>query len=361
MFALSFWKKPALTNIYLGFCLFLALSVLVDKAYAQSPSWIKEENEAQPTQTTMTEADPDKLKGRVEEYSKFERLERSFAVEKPLQRAVEVLPGLSAIDGGISAGLLKAETADAALDGLLRSGGFLLPGKSLTAKSDWTPLSDASLDAKIAKCRPCLEHYLVARRLGRGSGYDPFFDGWYERKLKGDDWRLVENKVSANLVGQNNLLSGASLLPDLIEPIQPFTKPHLTATTLTMPDLSLPPLEQYVSWSTWYQKVAALLLETWNSLGTEPGQAELRISVTKNRTITAVILKTTNHSDAFKNSLLTAVGKLDGSSTLTFPQHSARNLVTFESRFDAGKDTKPGAFSGRINDVERHTYLRKRP
>lgn len=296
------------------------------------------------------------LEGRVEDNDKI-RLNRPAG--GLINQSVEILDGQSSggyLDGGVDGAGLSTGTAQDTMRGLVGGGDFSLRQyKPQTPQTDPGSLKEwqADMDSKKWKwqsvqyslprydmpcynCLPPLPEYRLKQRFSEQ-----------------DEWKLHQSELSGQVSFPQ---AGASLFPQPKLDLPDYKLPRRFSGTNSVPgSMNLSPAmeERYVAWDDWYKQVADTLWRTWRSKGSASGEADLRITVTNSRTISAEILSVTNRTPAFKNSLTQAVQSLNGSSELAFPAQSRRSSVTFQSHFSAGTDIKSGATSNRSNDTER--------
>jgi hypothetical protein len=108
--------------------------------------------------------------------------------------------------------------------------------------------------------------------------------------------------------------------------------------------------EMTLAWERWHKQLSEAIYTRWQSIARDPGKATLKITVTRDRHISAQIIDT--HSDgSFIGTILTAVESLDGNPGLTFPAKSERQVVSFEADYIAGSDVTPG-YNWVKNDYE---------
>lgn len=306
-------------------------------------------------------AKPTKLKGRIEDINKI-RLSRPDS--SVVNQAVEILPGgaySNALDGRADSANLRSGTAEDTLRSLVSEGGFKLGSyKRKQPQTDPGELNawKASMDSQKFEWKS-VEYDLPIYSLpgGRGRRFSGSVRYTIPRRFyQLDNWSLQQRSVSAQVSYPN---SGGSLFQN-----QPMAMPNYSIPNYKLPSRFLPPNkpmasppmeadeEQIVEWDSWYRNVADLLWRTWRSKGSQPGEADLRISVDKSRHIRADVLSVSNLTPAFKESLLTAVRTVDGADTLKFPSQSKRQSVIFQTHFVAGVDVKAGATSRKTSDSE---------
>ena len=302
------------------------------------------------------------LEGRVEDSDKI-RLERPNS--NVINQSVEILDGQAyggSLDGRADDTNLQSSTAEDTLKGLVGAGDFKLGSyKPRTPQTDPGNLRDWQSDMESQRwqwksvnyavpryCIPCddvpqdLPRYKIPRR-------------YFEL----DDWKLREREVH----GQVNFpQADAQLLPSEQYKLPSYKLPNyqlprsfagFNQEDQDSTNFKIADEERFIAWDTWYKKVADTLWRTWRARGSEPGEADVALTVSNSKGITAEVLNVTNRSTAFTNSLLNAVQALNGSPTLTFPAQSKRRSVSFQSHFSAGVNVQSGASSKRNNDTER--------
>lgn len=108
--------------------------------------------------------------------------------------------------------------------------------------------------------------------------------------------------------------------------------------------------ELTLAWEAWHHQLSAAVYKTWSDIASVPGQATLRITVTKDRQIMATMVRPSGNFE-FDEGLMTAVRALNGNPGLTFPSQSLRQSVSFEADYVAATDIRPG-YSWVKNDYE---------
>lgn len=295
------------------------------------------------------------LEGRVEDTDKI-RLERP--VGGIVNQSVEILDGQSPggyLDGTVDSASLPAGTAQDTMRGLVGSGDFSLKYKPKAPQTDPGSMKEWQADMETQKWNWESVHYTLPRYEGPCSNCLPPLPEYRLKKHYGssDDWRLRQSELSGQVSFPQ---AGAQLFPQETFELPKYKIPRRFNATNALPggmNLSPPIEERYVAWDDWYKRVADTLWRTWRAKGSASGEADLRITVTNGRTISADIINVTNRTPAFRNSLTQAVQSLNGSAELTFPSQSRRPSVTFQSHFSAGSDITAGATSKRSNDTER--------
>lgn len=108
--------------------------------------------------------------------------------------------------------------------------------------------------------------------------------------------------------------------------------------------------ELKLAWDRWHQQLSKTIYENWSRVADEPGKATLRVTVTRNRTISIDVLRSSG-SRSFDRTLIGEIEALSGNPGLTFPGGSQRQQVSFEADYMAASDVKPG-YTWVKNDVE---------
>jgi hypothetical protein len=108
--------------------------------------------------------------------------------------------------------------------------------------------------------------------------------------------------------------------------------------------------ELTLAWEAWHKQLSAAVYKTWSDIASVPGEATLRITVTKNRQITPMIVRSSGNFE-FDQGLLVAVNSLNGNPGLTFPSQSQRQLVSLEADYVAATNIHPG-YNWVKNDYE---------
>lgn len=109
--------------------------------------------------------------------------------------------------------------------------------------------------------------------------------------------------------------------------------------------------ELLLAWERWHKQLSQAIYKRWSDRARTPGEATVRVTVTRDRTIRAQILRCTGGFD-FEEGLRDAVEGLNGNPGLTFPTKSLRKYVTFEGDYIASPNVRPG-YSWVKNDVEK--------
>lgn len=108
--------------------------------------------------------------------------------------------------------------------------------------------------------------------------------------------------------------------------------------------------ELKLAWDRWHQQLSKTIYENWSRVADEPGKATLRVTVTRNRTISIDVLRTSG-SRSFDRTLIEVIQALSGNPGLNFPSGSQRQQVSFEADYMAASDVTPG-YTWVKNDVE---------
>ncbi|MCA9802084.1 MAG: TonB C-terminal domain-containing protein [Cyanobacteria bacterium HKST-UBA02] len=108
--------------------------------------------------------------------------------------------------------------------------------------------------------------------------------------------------------------------------------------------------ELKLAWDRWHQQLSKTIYDNWSRAADEPGKATLRVTVTRNRTISIDVLRTSG-SRSFDRTLIDVIQALSGNPGLTFPTGSQRQQVSFEADYMAASDVTPG-YTWVKNDVE---------
>lgn len=108
--------------------------------------------------------------------------------------------------------------------------------------------------------------------------------------------------------------------------------------------------ELTLAWEAWHHQVSAEVYRRWSEVACVPGSATLRLTVTRNRTITPVLVRPSGNP-MFDRQLIETIMSLSGNPGLTFPSKSERTSVTFEADYVAATDIQPG-YSWVKNDYE---------
>lgn len=108
--------------------------------------------------------------------------------------------------------------------------------------------------------------------------------------------------------------------------------------------------ELTLAWEAWHHQLSAAVYKRWSDMATVPGEATLRITVTKDRQIMPTLVRSSGNPE-FDEGLLAAVHSLNGNPGLTFPATSQRQRVSLEADYVAATDIQPG-YSWVKNDYE---------
>lgn len=109
--------------------------------------------------------------------------------------------------------------------------------------------------------------------------------------------------------------------------------------------------ELLIGWEKWYKQLSGAIYSRWSQVANIPGHAVVRLIVTNQRQLTAILVRSSG-SRAFDQDLLSAIRSLDGNPGLTFPAQSQRTEVSLESDYIAGTDIQPG-YNWIRNDYEK--------
>jgi hypothetical protein len=109
--------------------------------------------------------------------------------------------------------------------------------------------------------------------------------------------------------------------------------------------------ELVLAWERWHHQLSQAIYTRWSEMCDCPGAATLKITVTRDRSIQAVMVRSSGRPE-FDKSLLAAIFSLNGNPGLTFPSKSQRQQVSLESDYIAGTNVNPG-FSWVRNDYEK--------
>jgi hypothetical protein len=109
--------------------------------------------------------------------------------------------------------------------------------------------------------------------------------------------------------------------------------------------------EMMLAWERWHKQLSEAIYTRWQRIARDAGKATLRITITRDRRITAQVLNC-HGGPEFQDTILEAVASLEGNPGLTFPAKSQRQHVSFEADYIAASHVKPG-FSWVKNDYER--------
>lgn len=109
--------------------------------------------------------------------------------------------------------------------------------------------------------------------------------------------------------------------------------------------------EMVLAWERWHKQLSEAIYTRWQRRVRTPGKATIRVDVTRDRQIHAVILGTDGDSE-FISSVMDAIEGLNGNPGLNFPAKSQRDHVSFEADYVAATNVNPG-FSWVKNDYEK--------
>lgn len=109
--------------------------------------------------------------------------------------------------------------------------------------------------------------------------------------------------------------------------------------------------ELTLAWEQWHKQLSKAIYERWSELADTPGKATVRITVTKNRSISAQILGSQG-GPRFDRTLMRVIDGLNGNPGLNFPAKSQRQVVAFEADYLADTHVDPG-YSWVKNDYEK--------
>ncbi|MBX9686336.1 MAG: hypothetical protein K2X27_06510 [Candidatus Obscuribacterales bacterium] len=289
-----------------------------------------------------------KLRGKVEEKDRLEHLNRPLNGD-PLGMSVKVLPG------GAYTNTLQGSSDENSLDSALSSSNFNLPYSKMKPRNDWNALqSNQSANLRTHRYQTQPSWDVDEWGIG-GWGVGDWDVGTRRSGISGwvdiNQNSLNQERLRADLLDPNfyeRPISGRSNIPS----IRPL--PRLNNWALPpMPPAQAAYAEQNILWDNWYKQISNALYANWKGRDAQPGEAVLRITVRRQRRINAELLRCNNHNESFKKSLLTAVAALNNTSVLDFPGASQKQIVSFESQFSAGTDTKPGAYSERQGELEK--------
>lgn len=109
--------------------------------------------------------------------------------------------------------------------------------------------------------------------------------------------------------------------------------------------------ELTLAWEAWHHQLSQEIYQRWSDVATMPGEATMRITVTRNHQIMPMIVRSSGNPH-FDRILVATIMSLNGNPGLTFPSKSERQQVTFEADYMAATDITPG-FSWVKNDYEK--------
>jgi outer membrane biosynthesis protein TonB len=109
--------------------------------------------------------------------------------------------------------------------------------------------------------------------------------------------------------------------------------------------------ELVLAWERWHHQLSEAIYRRWSEVAREPGEATMRITVTRDRNITAEFVNPSGNS-RFDRKLMDTIESLNGNPGLTFPSGSQRQVVSLEADYVASTNIQPG-FSWVKNDYEK--------
>lgn len=109
--------------------------------------------------------------------------------------------------------------------------------------------------------------------------------------------------------------------------------------------------EMVLAWERWHHQLSAAIYGRWQQVAESRGHATIRVTVTRDRHISAEVLDL-HGSHRFESQILEAINSLEGNPGLTFPAKSQREQVSFEADYIADTNVNPG-FSWVKNDYEK--------
>ena len=109
--------------------------------------------------------------------------------------------------------------------------------------------------------------------------------------------------------------------------------------------------ELLIGWERWYKQLSGAIYSRWSQVADIPGHAIVRITVTNNLELNAILVKSSG-SAAFDSGLINAIMTLNRNPGLTFPRGSERQSVSLESDYIAGTNIEPG-YNWIRNDYEK--------
>ena len=277
------------------------------------------------------------LQGRIQDYDKGLHLLRPMNGDDPLNRSVRVLSGQQPLQG---------TSQDETFDQALSANNFVLTKQAPQTAPRWAS-PNMSVDESLS-------------RITMTPNFAWSINGWWV-----DDWGAgVGGRRNRRYYQQNNFAMDWSPYFDpsrlRVDPgmYSQLSYPRTNigwsvppAQQMTPPVVTPVYAEQNITWDQWYQNVSAAMYRNWNR-GEQPGDATLRLTATRGRRIEAQILKCNNPNAGFRQSLISAVNSLNQSPILDFPAGSQKQVVTFDSAFSAGINTRAGAGSDRHGEIE---------
>ncbi len=253
------------------------------------------------------------------------------------------------------------------LDSVLKSANFSL--RKMTPQSDYNALTSTRTDFYSGRRRGNpgfawgIREWAVPGWGINGWGSLPYdrysWDygyGW-QTGMDWDSMRMSRDSLRADLRLDPNFYNRSRGVIGGIAPIRPL---NMNTSWHIQPLPKMAPLytDQNVLWDIWYRQVSNALYKNWRNREREPGTATLRITVNKNRTIRAELIRCNTKSAGFKKNLMDAVASLNGSATLTFPNMSRRSVVVFDSEFNSALGATSGAYSDRSGEFEHYRMRR---
>lgn len=109
--------------------------------------------------------------------------------------------------------------------------------------------------------------------------------------------------------------------------------------------------EMVLAWERWHKQLSAAIYDRWSQMADTPGQATVRLTVTKDRSLRADMVRSSGNPD-FDRTLMAAIRSIDGNPGLTFPAKSVRQQVSLETDYIADSNVRPG-YSWIKNDYEK--------
>lgn len=159
----------------------------------------------------------------------------------------------------------------------------------------------------------------------------------------------------------SNALQGSAVDSSAFAPLMPG-KVKQDALQGVANDFAVPPKnfdigaergskEMVLAWERWHKQLSEAIYTRWQRRVRTPGKATIRVDVTRDRQIHAIILGTDGDSE-FISSVMDAIEGLNGNPGLNFPAKSQRDRVSFEADYVAATNVNPG-FSWVKNDYEK--------
>lgn len=93
--------------------------------------------------------------------------------------------------------------------------------------------------------------------------------------------------------------------------------------------------EMVLAWERWHHQLTQAMYTRWRAINRFPGRATMRITVTRDRHISAETLRNRG-GRRYEAAILEAINSLDNNPGLTFPAKSERQVVTFDCNLTAG-------------------------